>query len=155
MVVCNLMAVVWDTHTDNFVRLKDTLFPPFDCAVSALVDDLTARGLMDEVLVVVTGEFGRTPRVGMPIKGGAGATPTGRDHWPGVFSLLALGAGVGRGQVLGASDRTGSYPASAAHTPADLAANVLAALGVDPAGEVRDATGRPLPINTGTPIRWN
>jgi hypothetical protein len=146
---------VWDTHTDNFTRLKDTLLPPFDAAVAALLDDLADRGLSDEVLVVVSGEFGRTPRVGMPIKGGAGATPTGRDHWPGVFSLLAFGAGVGRGQVLGASDRTGSYPASAAYTPADLGANVLAALGVDPAGEVRDATGRPLPMNTGTPIRWN
>jgi hypothetical protein len=146
---------VWDTHTDNFTRLKNALLPPFDAAVAALLDDLDDRGLWDEVLVVVSGEFGRTPRVGMPIKGGAGATPTGRDHWPGVFSLLAFGAGVGRGQVLGASDRTGSYPASAAYTPADLAANVLAALGVNAAGEVRDATGRPLPINTGTPIRWN
>jgi uncharacterized protein (DUF1501 family) len=146
---------VWDTHTDNFTRLKDTLLPPFDAAVAALFDDLDDRGLADEVLVVVSGEFGRTPRVGMPIKGGAGATPTGRDHWPGVFSLLAFGAGVRRGRVLGASDRTGSYPASAAYTPADLAANVLTALGVSAAGEVRDATGRPLPINTGTPIRWN
>src|SRR5207245_9415535 len=107
--------------------------PPFDTAVTALMDDLEARGLLDDVLVVVTGEFGRTPRVGMPIKGGAGATPTGRDHWPGVFSLLAFGAGVGRGQLLGASDRTASYPASAAYTPADLAANVLQALGVETA----------------------
>jgi hypothetical protein len=146
---------VWDTHTDNFTRLKDVLLPPFDAAVTALLDDLADRGLWDEVLVVVTGEFGRTPRIGTPIKGGAGATPTGRDHWPRVFSLLAFGAGVGRGQVLGASDRTGSDPASAAYTPADLAANVLQALGVNPDGEIPDATGRPLPINTGTPIRWN
>ncbi len=68
---------VWDTHTDNFTRLKNILLPPFDRAVSALIDDLEDRGLREEVLVVVTGEFGRTPRVGMPIKGGAGATPTG------------------------------------------------------------------------------
>jgi hypothetical protein len=146
---------VWDTHTDNFTRLKDTLLPPFDAAVSALLDDLADRGLWDDVLVVVTGEFGRTPRVGTPIKGGAGATPTGRDHWPRVFSLLAFGSGVGCGQVLGASDRTASDPASAAYTPADLAANVLQALGVDAAAEVPDATGRPLPVNLGTPIRWN
>jgi hypothetical protein len=146
---------VWDTHTDNFTRLKDVLLPPFDAAVTALLDDLTDRGLWEEVLVVVTGEFGRTPRIGTPIKGGAGATPTGRDHWPRVFSLLAFGAGMGRGHVLGASDRTGSDPASASYTPADLAANVLQALGVDTAGEVPDATGRPLPINTGTPIPWN
>jgi uncharacterized protein (DUF1501 family) len=146
---------VWDTHTDNFTRLKDILLPPFDVAVSALLDDMADRGLWDDVLVVVTGEFGRTPRIGTPIKGGAGATPTGRDHWPRVFSLLAFGAGVGRGQVLGASDRTASDPAGAAYTPADLAASVLQALGVDAAGEVPDTTGRPLPINLGTPIRWN
>jgi hypothetical protein len=145
---------VWDTHTDNFSRLKDVLLPPFDRAVSALVDDLTERGLSDEVLVVVTGEFGRTPWVGTPIKGGAGATPTGRDHWPGVFSLLAFGAGVGRGQVLGASDRHAAHPAGAAYTPADLGASVLRALGVDPAAELHDALGQPFCVNAGTPIPW-
>ncbi len=145
---------VWDTHTDNFTRLKNILLPPFDRAVSALVDDLTDRGLLGEVLVVVTGEFGRTPRVGMPIKGGAGATPTGRDHWPSVFSLLAFGAGVRQGQVLGSSDRHAAYPASAAYTPADLGANILHALGVDPAAEIRDAFGQPFRVNAGTPIPW-
>lgn len=144
----------WDTHTDNFSRLKDALLPPFDRAVSALVDDLGDRGLLDEVLVVVTGEFGRTPWVGVPIKGGAGATPTGRDHWPGVFSLLAFGAGVGRGRVLGASDRHAAHPAGAAYTPADLGAGVLRALGVDPAAEIRDAFGQPFRVNAGTPIPW-
>ena len=145
---------VWDTHTDNFTRLKDILLPPFDRAVSALIDDLTERGLMDEVLVVVTGEFGRTPWVGQPIKGGAGATPTGRDHWPSVFSLLAFGAGVGRGQVLGASDRHAAHPASAAYSPADLGANILQALGVDPTAEIRDLFGQPFRVNAGTPIPW-
>jgi hypothetical protein len=146
---------VWDTHTDNFSRLKDILLPPFDRAVSALVDDLTARGLLDEVLVVVTGEFGRTPRIGMPIKGGAGATPTGRDHWPGVFSCLAFGAGVGRGEILGASDQTGSHPASLAYTPADLAASILRALGVDLDAVIRDPFGQPLRVNAGSPIPWS
>jgi hypothetical protein len=145
---------VWDTHTDNFTRLKDILLPPFDRAVSALIDDLTERGLMDEVLVVVTGEFGRTPWVGRPIKGGAGATPTGRDHWPSVFSLLAFGAGVGRGRVLGASDRHAAHPASAAYSPADLGANILQALGVDPTAEIRDLFGQPFRVNAGTPIPW-
>jgi hypothetical protein len=144
----------WDTHTDNFTRLKDVLLPPFDRAVSAFVDDLADRGLLDEVLVVVTGEFGRTPRVGTPIKGGAGATPTGRDHWPGVFSLLAFGAGVGRGRLLGASDHQAAYPASPAYTPADLGASILGALGVDPAAEIRDAFGQPFRVNAGTPIPW-
>src|SRR5205823_2513705 len=76
---------VWDTHENNFGRLKGLLLPPFDQAVSALIDDLEGRGLWDDVLVIITGEFGRTPRVGQPIKGGAGAKPDGRDHWPGVF----------------------------------------------------------------------
>src|SRR5205807_9102123 len=122
--------------------LKGPWLPPFGRADAAPVDELTSRALMEEVLVVLTGEFGRTPRAGTPIKGGAGATPTGRDHWPGVFSLLAFGAGVASGQVLGASDRTASDPATTAYTPADLAANILQALGVDTAGEIPDATGR-------------
>jgi hypothetical protein len=146
---------VWDTHTENFTRLKDILLPPFDRAVSALVDDLSARGLFDDILVIVTGEFGRTPRIGTPIKGGAGATPTGRDHWPDVFSLLAFGAGVGRGLVLGASDRMASHPASAAYTPADLAANLLQALGVDPLAKIHDTLGQSFQVNTGTPIPWS
>ncbi len=128
--------------------------PPFDRAVSALADDLGARGLLDDVLVVVTGEFGRTPRIGQPIKGGAGAKPDGRDHWPGVFSLLAFGAGVARGRVLGASDRLAASPASPAFTPADLAATLLQSLGVDPSGEIRDPLGRPYPVNSGIPIPW-
>lgn len=145
---------VWDTHEKNFSRLRDVLLPPFDRAVSALIDDLDRRGLWDEVLVVVTGEFGRTPRVGQPIKGGAGAKPDGRDHWPGVFSLLAFGAGVGRGRVLGESDRLASFPTTAAYSPADLAASVLQALGVDPSHTLTDSFGQPFPVNSGTPIPW-
>jgi hypothetical protein len=145
---------VWDTHEKNFPRLREILLPPFDRAVSALVDDLEGRGLLDEVLVVITGEFGRTPQVGVPIKGGAGAKPDGRDHWPGVFSLLALGAGVGRGLVLGSSDRIAAYPTTNAYNPADLAANILQALGIDPQTEIRDQFDRPFPANSGTPIPW-
>ncbi len=146
---------VWDTHANNFGRLKDGLLPPFDQAVSALIDDLDARGLQDEVLVIVTGEFGRTPRIGVvSTKDGAGATPDGRDHWGSVFTLLAFGAGVARGQVLGASNRLASHPASAAYSPADLGATILEALGVDTRAEVYDRFGRPFPVNLGTPIPW-
>jgi len=145
---------VWDTHSDNFTRLKNDLLPPFDRAVSALLDDLSERSLMEEVLVVVTGEFGRTPRIGMPIKGGAGAKPNGRDHWPGVFSLLAFGAGVSQGKVLGASDRHAAHPASASYTPADLGANILRTLGVNPDAEIRDMFGQPFRVNSGNPIPW-
>lgn len=145
---------VWDTHENNFGRLRNILLPPFDRAVSALIEDLERRGLWDEVLVIVTGEFGRTPRVGQPIKGGAGAKPDGRDHWPGVFSLLAFGAGVGRGRILGASDRLAAFPKTPSYSPADLAANVLGALGVDASRMLTDALGRPFPVNSGSPIPW-
>ncbi len=146
---------VWDTHEKNFSRLKESLLPPFDRAVSALADDLESRGLLDEVLVVVTGEFGRTPRIGVQVvKEGAGAKPDGRDHWSKCFSLLAFGAGVGRGRVLGSSDRLAAFPTSAPHTPADLAANILSALGVPAQTEIHDPLGRPFPANTGTPIPW-
>jgi hypothetical protein len=147
---------VWDTHENNFGRLKDGLLPPFDRAVCSLMDDLEARGLWDEVLVVVTGEFGRTPRIGVvATKDGAGAKPDGRDHWASVFSLLAFGAGVGRGVVLGASDRLAANPASPAYSPADLGATILSALGVDRRADVRDLLGRPFPVNVGTPIPWS
>jgi uncharacterized protein (DUF1501 family) len=146
---------VWDTHENNFGRLEDALLPPFDRAVSALMDDLEARGLWDEILVVVTGEFGRTPRIGVvSTKDGAGAKPDGRDHWASVFSLFAFGAGVARGRVLGASDRLAAHPASPSFSPADLGATILQALGVDPRAEVFDRFGRPFPVNLGTPIPW-
>lgn len=145
---------VWDTHKENCRKLKDELLPPFDRAVSALIDDLTERGLMDEVLVVVTGEFGRTPHIGRPIAGGAGASPDGRDHWPGVFTLLAFGAGVARGGVVGASDRLAAHPITDSYSPADLAATVLASLGIAPDAIARDAKDRPFRINHGNPIPW-
>lgn len=90
----------------------------------------------------------------MPIKGGAGAKPDGRDHWPSCFSLLALGAGVARGQVLGASDRHAAFPTTTAYDPADLGASILQVLGVDPRAEIHDPLGRPFPVNSGEPIPW-
>jgi hypothetical protein len=148
------MSEAWDTHGDNFGGLATRLLPPLDRGLSALVEDLTLRGLRDEVLVVVATEFGRAPRIGQPVPGGCGAAQNGRDHWAGVFSILAFGAGVGRGQLLGASDRLGAYPASASYTPADLGANILEALGVDPTAVLRDGTGQSYPVNSGTPIPW-
>lgn len=145
---------VWDTHENNFNRHKDILLPPFDRAVSALIDDLEQRNLLDEILVVVTGEFGRTPVIGQPIKGGAGAKPDGRDHWPSVFPLLAFGGGVKRGNVLGASDRLAAYPTSNPFTPADLAHTLLAALGVNLDAELQDQLARPFRINDGSSIPW-
>jgi uncharacterized protein (DUF1501 family) len=140
----------WDTHSANFKSLKDRLLPPTDRGVSALLDDLKVRGLLDETLVVMTGEFGRTPRIGSST--GNNNTPDGRDHWAAVFSALFAGAGVEGGRVVGASDRIGAYPASPPYTPADVAATIYDAFGVAPESEVRDRFGRPIRLCEGRPI---
>jgi hypothetical protein len=149
-VVQATMGIVqtWDTHVANFPRLKNDLLPPLDRAVSALLDDLKARGLLDETLVVMLGEFGRTPRI-HPLK--PGDVP-GRDHWPAVFPAVFAGGGVVGGQVIGKSDRLGAYPISNSFGPPDLAATVYHALGVDPQTELRDRLGRPIRLCTGEVI---
>jgi uncharacterized protein (DUF1501 family) len=135
----------WDTHVANFPRLRGELLPPLDRAVSALLDDLEVRGLLDETLVVMLGEFGRTPRIA-PLT--PGAVP-GRDHWPAVFPAVFAGGGVVGGQLIGKSDRLGAYPLSRTFGPPDLAATIYNALGVDPATELRDRLGRPLRLCSG------
>ncbi|GAC1340603.1 MAG: DUF1501 domain-containing protein [Isosphaeraceae bacterium] len=141
----------WDTHSDNFTRLKNELLPPYDRGVSALIEDLDRRGIADEVILIVTGEFGRTPKVGQQTTV-ANATGNGRDHWGGVFTTLVYGGGLKGGQVLGSSDRIGAYPASNSYTPADLAATVFRQLGVQPRQEIHDVFGRPFILNEGTVI---
>ena len=135
----------WDTHVANFPRLKDTLLPALDRAVSTLLDDLEARGLLDETLVVMLSEFGRTPKISELTPG---AVP-GRDHWPKVFPAVFAGAGVVGGQLIGKSDRLGAYPLSRSFGPPDLAATIYNALGVDPATELRDRLNRPLRLCSG------
>ncbi len=139
----------WDTHVANFPRLRDNLLPPLDQAVSALLDDLAARGLLEETLVVMLSEFGRTPRISRLTPGDV----PGRDHWPAVFPAVFAGAGVVGGQVIGKSDRLGAYPVSRTFGPPDLAATIYGALGVDPATELRDRLGRPLRLCTGGTMR--
>jgi hypothetical protein len=135
----------WDTHSDHFAKLKTRLLPPLDQAVSALLDDLAATGLLDDTFVVVLGEFGRAPKIStMP-----GAKTPGRDHWAPCFSGLFAGAGVRGGQVIGKSDKTGAFPATTPYSPDDLGATVYHLLGVDPASEVRDRQGRPVQLNRG------
>ncbi len=138
----------WDTHIDNCGQLKDRLLPPLDRALSAFLDDLEARGLLETTLVVMVGEFGRTPRIGQTSQN-IPEHRTGRDHWAGVFSALFAGAGVRGGQVIGKSDKTAAYPASRGYYPSDLGATIYDALGVDPSSEVRDMLGRPLALNRG------
>ncbi|MFO0955924.1 MAG: DUF1501 domain-containing protein [Isosphaeraceae bacterium] len=139
----------WDTHQSLFPVLKDKLLPPLDQSLSALLDDLETRGLLDETLIVMGGEFGRTPRIStLP-----GAKYAGRDHWGALQSLFVAGAGIPGGTVLGASDAQGGYPKGRAYRPSDLSATILDALGIDPAFEYLDRLGRPFPASRGTPIR--
>lgn len=140
----------WDTHSGNFKRLKQSLLPPLDRGLTALLEDLHRTGKLDETLVVVAGEFGRTPRVGAGT--GNANTPDGRDHWGRVFSAVFAGAGIQGGQTIGASDRIGAYPANSMFTPADLAATIYQALGIDPETEVTDRLNRALKLCTGRPI---
>lgn len=140
----------WDTHSGNFTSLKDRLLPPTDKGVSALLDDLAVRGLLDETLVVVAGEFGRTPRIGAST--GNNNTPDGRDHWSRCFSAVFAGGGVKGGQVIGSSDVIGAYPASLPYRPADFAATIYHALGLDPETELRDRLNRPIALCDGKPI---
>jgi hypothetical protein len=134
----------WDSHENNFGRLKNDLLPPADRAFSALVEDLDARGLLDSTLVMALAEFGRTPRINA-----AG----GRDHWPDCYSLVLAGGGVRGGVVYGASDKLGAYPATDPVSPGDLAATLFWRFGLDPAAEVRDLAGRPYRLADGEPLR--
>ena len=145
------VSVYWDTHSRNFVDLKERLMPVADRAFSALLDDLQDRGLLDETLVIWTGEFGRTPRIGQR-NSDAGAGADGRDHWPGCFTSVLAGGGIQGGQVFGSSDRYAAYPASNAVRPMDLVATVYAALGVPQHLELRDQQSRPMVICPGEPL---
>ena len=145
------VSVYWDTHSRNFIDLKDRLMPPADLAFSTLLDDLAERGLLDETLVVWTGEFGRTPRVGQR-NSDAGAGADGRDHWAGCFTSVLAGAGIRGGIVHGASDRQAAFPAVSPTAPVDLAATIYHCLGVPPHLEMTDNQNRPQVICPGTPI---
>ncbi len=133
----------WDTHGNNFNRLKNNLLPPWDRAASALIQDLADSGRIDDTLVVFLTEFGRTPK----INGAAG-----RDHFPNCYSVLFAGAGVQGGLVLGKSDSTASRPVDAACTPEDIHATIFHGLGVRPDFQVRDTDDRPLVMCEGTPL---
>jgi hypothetical protein len=140
----------WDTHGNIFPHLKDNLLPPMDRCVSALLDDLEARGLLATTLVVMAGEFGRTPRLStlpqfyeLP----------GRDHWGAVQTAFFAGGGVRGGTVIGASDRTGAFPQAAKQTPENMAATIYDALGIARHAAWQDATGRPFHVYHAEPIR--
>lgn len=139
----------WDTHQAAFPNLKNFLLPPMDRAVSALLDDLDARGMLDETLVVMGSEFGRTPKITkIP-----GAALPGRDHWGASQSIFLAGGGVRGGTVIGATDRLGGYPSDAPQRPENLAATIYDALGLPRTVEWHDPLERPHSVFEAEPIK--
>lgn len=138
----------WDQHGFNSMPmdpiLKNHLLPTADQTLSALMEDLDQRGMLETTLVLWMGEFGRTPRIN---------ANAGRDHWPQCYTVVMAGAGVKAGMIHGASDKIGAYPAHAALRPEDVSATVYHLLGIDPETEIRDKLNRPLPISRGTVIK--
>lgn len=131
----------WDTHRNNFPMLRNWRCPVFDRALSGLLEDLHARGLLDSTLVLAVGEFGRSPKIGSPTTNNVG--PGGRDHWPECYTCFLAGGGIRPGQVYGSSDRNGAYPRLNPAHPYELIATVYHALGIDQATEYRDNLHRP------------
>lgn len=135
----------WDTHQDNFRDLKNTLLPPWDQGLAALIEDLAARGLLDDTVVWCTGEFGRTPKIND--KG------AGRDHWARAMSMLYAGCGIKGGHVIGKTDDTASEPTDEPYSPDDAAASFYKAIGIDNQKEYHTPDGRPVMIvQNGKPI---
>ncbi len=130
----------WDHHVKIFDAYKGDHVKRLDQGVAALIDDLHQRGLLDSTLVVVLGEFGRTPKVN---KDG------GRDHWPGAMSVLMAGAGIPGGQVVGATDPKGYYASERVYKPEDFAASIYTKMGIDPAQVLHTSTGRPVQLVNG------
>jgi hypothetical protein len=145
------VSVYWDTHSRNFTDLKSRLMPVADRAFSALLDDLASRGMLEETLVVWTGEFGRTPRVGQR-SSGAGAGADGRDHWAGCFTSVLAGGGVKGGFVYGKSDKEAAFPAENPVAPRDLVTTAYHLLGVPEEQILHDVAGRPQFVRPGRMI---
>jgi hypothetical protein len=135
----------WDTHGQNFVKLKKELLPQLDAAVSSLLQDLADRGMLERTLVVVMGEFGRSPKVN---------AAAGRDHWNFCYCLLLAGGGIKPGVVHGSSDRIGARPNSCPVSPADVVATIYHCLGIPSELDLEDRLGRPFQVVPwGHPIR--
>lgn len=139
----------WDTHGNAFKNLKNSLFPPTDKALSALLDDLSESGMLDSTLIVMAGEFGRTPKIsGLP----QFYKEPGRDHWGAVQTVFFAGGGTKGGVVVGSSDKIGAYPAADPQTPENMAATIYHALGLPETTAWFDQTQRPHHIYNGDPI---
>ncbi len=155
MVQVNLRG--WDTHQNAFRDLKGRLLPSIDHSLSGFLDDLAQRGLLDETLIVMCGEMGRTPKIS-PItpngKNVAGEIFTpGRHHWGDVFPCFFAGGGIQPGRIIGRTDAQGGLPITEAYTPEDLAATIFHCLGVGREREFHDSSGRPYRVYRGQPIQ--
>jgi len=139
----------WDTHGNAFPHLRDKLLPPTDRAVSALLDDLATSGLLEETLIVMAGEFGRTPRISL-LK--SHYAKPGRDHWGAVQTVFFAGGGVRGGTVIGSTDKIGGHPASHAQQPENLAATIYRSLGIPSTAVWRDTIDRPHQVYSAEPI---
>lgn len=141
----------WDTHRQHFPLLRRSLCPAFDRGFSAFLEDMAERGLLEDTLIVVMGEFGRTPRLGQ-IVSGAGAERNGRDHWPFCYTVFFAGAGIRGGRIYGSSDRRGAYPSQDPVSPEDLTATIYEAMGIPADTEIHDPLHRPHRLITGRSI---
>ncbi len=141
---CKQQGQNWDAHARCAEQHREFLLPQADRGLSALIEDLDARGLLESTLVVVMGEFGRTPRIN---------ANAGRDHWPDCYSALLAGGGCVGGAVYGSSDRLAADPATDPVTPGDLAATIFWRFGFDPAAEIPDRSGRPHRLAAGEPLK--
>jgi arylsulfatase A-like enzyme len=133
-------SCAWDTHANHFPRLREYLLPGLDQAYPALIEDLEARGLLGDTLVLWLSEHGRTPRLDSRPAG------AGRHHWSRAYSALLAGGGAARGRVVGSTDRLGGEVRETPVSPKDVLATALHLLGIDPATAVPDAQGRPQPV---------
>jgi uncharacterized protein (DUF1501 family) len=141
---------MWDTHGRNFTTLKNTLLPRFDQAYSALLQDLIDRGLLEDTVVYVGGEFGRTPKIGQV--SATFVSPDGRDHYPGCFFGVLAGGLTRPGMIYGQSDSRAGSPARDPVMVEDLTATLFAAMGLDPDALVYTRDNRPMPVTHGRPV---
>lgn len=144
-------TTAWDTHAANFGPLKNLHCPVLDKSLSALIEDMDQRGMFAETLLVVTGEFGRSPRLGVSTSGNTNS-PDGRDHWPYCYTACVAGAGTKRGYVHGESDATGSSPKSDPVHPTELLAAIYHAFGIDPDTIVYNHLNQPRELVKAKPV---
>jgi hypothetical protein len=141
----------WDTHASNFKPLRNLHCPILDRSLSALLEDMSQRGMLKDTLVVAIGEFGRSPRMGVSTSGNSNA-PDGRDHWPYCYSGIVAGCGISAGAQYGESDQTASSPKDKPVHPNDLLATVYYALGIDPDMQVLNSLNQPRELVKGKPV---